>query len=241
MPKRFWTKPWLRLTAVMLMAGLLYSSWPLGYWLNPRANRGLASNLEAYHQPYNWLFIGLDIFSGALICLGTWWLLRFIQRHKRQPDKIWLETAIVGAGAFGLLTALDAVLPLNCVETVQKCLPPLEDPYFVVHGIASIGSVAGLTISLVVVWWLLVRDPRVLNVVRWLLHLLLIIWLCFGIGTAVLVFRDRTSSISQHVFILVCSFWIAILPFFIWQVLHVEPKFPRVHRRKTDSSKTRKS
>lgn len=50
----------------MVVAGLLYSSWPLGYWLNPQADHGLASNLEALHQPYNWLFILIDISSGVL-------------------------------------------------------------------------------------------------------------------------------------------------------------------------------
>ena len=222
MPKQFWTKPWLRLVAVMFIAGTLYSSWPLGYWLNPRADRGLASNLEALHQPYNWVFITFDIISGGLICVVTWWCLRFVRRHNR-TDNIWLETAIVGLGVFGLLTALDAVLPLNCVETVQHCVPPLEDPYFVIHGITSIGSIAGLTLSIVAVWWLLARDQRVFTITRWVLHTMLVLWLCFGVGTAVLVARDRTSSLSQHIFILFCSFWVAVIPYFIWQVLHLRP------------------
>ena len=222
MAKSFLSKPWLRLTAVMLLAGILYSSWPLGYWLNPRGDRGLASNLEATHQPYNWVFIGLDIASGALICVATLWLLRTARRHRQQPDGIWLEMAIVGVGAFGLLTALDAILPLNCVSTVQHCLPPLEDPSFIIHGIASIGSVAGLTLSLFAIWWLVARDDKALQALRWILHSLLIVWFCFGVGTGVLVLRDRSSNLSQHVFILFCSLWVAMIPFFVWHVLHVK-------------------
>ncbi len=210
----------------MFLAGLLYSSWPLGFWLNPRANRGLASNLEALHQPYNWVFIAFDVISGAIICVAAWWLLRFIRKHRKRWDNIWLEAAIMGVGIFGLLTALDAVLPLNCVEAEQHCLPPLEDPYFVIHGIASIGSIAGLTLSLVAIWWLLARDPRVLAATRWILHSLLFIWFCFGVSTAVLVARDRSSGLSEHVFILICSFWLAIVPYFVWQVLHLRPNFP---------------
>lgn len=210
----------------MFLAGVLYSSWPLGYWLNPAGNRGLASNLEAIHQPYNWVFIGLDIASGALICAATWWLLRTARRHSRRPEGIWLDMAIVGMGVFGLLTALDAILPLNCVDTVQHCLPPLEDPYFVIHGIASIGSVAGLTLSLFAIWWLVGRDSRALHAVRWLLHSLLVVWVCFGIGTAMLVFRDRSSNLSQHVFILFCSLWVALIPYFVYHVLHIRPRLP---------------
>ena len=225
MPKNYLTKPWLRLTAVMLLAGVSYSSWPLGYWLNPSGNRGLASNLEAMHQPYNWVFISMDIVSGALICLATWRLLLAVRRHQSRPDGAWLEMAIIGLGVFGLLTALDAILPLNCVDTVQRCLPPLEDPYFVIHGIASIGSIGGLTFSLFAIWWLLARDPRVLQAIRWLLHSLLTIWFCFGVGTAVLVFRDRSSNLSQHVFILFCSMWVALVPYFVWHVLHFRPHF----------------
>ena len=151
----------------MLLAGLLYASWPLGYWLNPRATRGLASNLEALHQPYNWVFISLDVVSGALICLATWWLFHFVRKHKHQTDNIWLETVVVGFGAFGLLTALDAALPLDCVESTERCLPPLDDPYFVIHGIVSIGSIAGLTISLFVAWWLVARNPHALRAVSY--------------------------------------------------------------------------
>lgn len=227
MPNRFWTKPWLRLSAIMLLAGILYSSWPLGYFLNPRADRGLASNLEALHQPYNWLFILLDILSGALVCGATWWLLRFIRRHERLKNSFWLQTAVVGMGMFGFLTALDAMLPLNCVDSVQRCLPPLEDPYFVIHGIASILSITGLTLSIFAIWWLLARDPRIVVALRWVLHIMLFVWLSFGVGTAVLVMRDRSSGLSQHVFILFCSLWVILVPYYIWQILRIRPDILR--------------
>jgi len=207
----------------MLIAGVFYSSWPLGYWLNPGADRGLASNLEAARQPYNWVFIGMDMLCGALIIGGTWWLLHFIRRHKKHADRYLVESAAIGLGIFGILTAIDALLPLNCVQSEQQCLPPLQNPNFIIHGLASIGSIAGLTLSIVVIWWLAARDPRVISVTRWLLHLFLFVWFCFGIGTAFLVFRDRSSTFWQHIFILICSFWIIALPYYIWEVLRIRP------------------
>lgn len=223
MIQHFWTKHWLRLTAVMLLAGVLYSSWPLGYWLNPQANKGLASNLGALHQPYNWVFILLDVLSGALICVVTWWLLSFVKRHAHHADSSWLEAAIIGIGLFGLFTALDAILPLDCISGSQHCLPPLENPYFVIHGIISIGSIGGLTLSIIAIWWLVARDRRVGQLARWVLHAMLVVWLCFGVGTLVLVVRDQSSSLSQHVFIILCSLWLVGLPYLVWQVLHLRP------------------
>ncbi len=220
---KFWSKPLVRVSLVMLLAGALYSSWPLGYWLNPGGNRGLASNLEASNQPYNWLFIGLDIASGALVVVVTWWLLRFVRHHNGGRKHWWLEAGIVGVAMFGLFTALDAILPLNCIEGTHNCLPPLQNPYYVVHGFVSIMSIFGLTMSIVVFWWLVAKDNRFFQASRWLLHGLLVIWLCFGVGTLVLVVRDQSSTLSQHVFIILCSLWLVALPYYIWQVLKVKP------------------
>lgn len=227
-----WSNPWLRLTVVLIIAGLCYASWPLGYWLNPSGARGLASNLEAMHQPYNWLFIALDIISGLLIVGAVWWMLRLVRRTEHR-NQVLLEVAVIGLGAFGLLTALDAILPLNCVETVQHCLPPLEDPYFVIHGIVSIGSVAGLTLSIVAIWWLIVRDHRARKVSRHIVDLLLIIWIGFGAGTAILVARDRSSTPTQHAFILFCSLWVIIIPYYIRHMLHTRRSSANITSAKT--------
>jgi len=200
------------LTALAVTAGLLYSSWPLGYILNPEANRGLASNLEASGQPYNWLFIALDIISGLLICYIAWRLYRRLQRG-------WLlKAAVMGFGSFGLLTAIDAMLPIDCVARVGiVCRPALEDPNFIIHGIASIGSVQGLSVSIAALWWLVDRQYR-LDTDRWLRVLLtgtLLVWLAFGLGTGALIWFDLSSAGAQHVFITVCTLWTAGMPWLV--------------------------
>jgi len=209
---------WLGILTITIMAGLLYSSWPLGYWLNPVANSGLASNLEAAHQPYNWLFVLLDILSGGLICLASWWLLKLMKKVQLP----FLRYAVIGFGAFGLLTAIDALLPIDCVSSVTHCGPVLSDPWFVIHGIVSIGSIVGLTVSIMSVWWLLARGGQTARILRWLLHGTMVAWFGFGVVTLALILLARSSALSQHLFITVCSLWTALLPYLAWRSLTLD-------------------
>ena len=127
----------------MVVAGLLYSSWPLGYWLNPQADHGLASNLEALQQPYNWLFILIDISSGVLTFIACRGLLATGMTSSSDRTSFGLWVAIWGASIFGLFTAVDAVMPPDCVEGSPHCMTPLHNPYFVIHGVFGIGSAGG--------------------------------------------------------------------------------------------------
>lgn len=215
MPKTKNNYQWLPVSLWAVLAGILYCSWPLGNYLNPVANRGLASNLEATGQPYNWLFIGLDVLTGILIIIVTIWLLRWVHRLKLP----WLRFAIWGYGVFGVLTAVDALLPLDCVSTEQKCGPVLHDPMYIIHGVASIGSIAGLTLSIIAIWWLLARSRHVGIALRGFLHITLLAWFGFGVATAIFIMLDRDSALSQHLFIIVCSLWTAALPYLVWRVL----------------------
>jgi len=203
---------------ITIAAGVVYSSWPLGYWLNPVASRGLASNLEASRQPYNWLFISLDILSGSLICLASWWLYRIVRRA-HIPLLIY---TLFGFAAFGLLTAVDAMLPLNCINVINRCGSVFDDPWYVFHGIASIGSIVGLTVSIVCLWWLLARDKSTSRYLRWFLHSTIAIWAGFSIVTLALILLARSSNLSQHIFITVCTLWTAFLPLLVYQAMELE-------------------
>ena len=220
MPRNFWSRPWLLTTCLTVLAGAFYCSWPLAYWLNPVANRGLASNLEATGQPYNWVFIGLDIVSGLLICGVTWWLLQALKRPNMS-----LKIALYGFGAFGLFTAVDALLPINCLSVVQRCGPVLHDPWMVIHGAFSLASIGALTLSILSLWWLLVHDRRAAMILRWLLHGTVLAWFAFGLVTFVLLVLVRSSALSQHLFIIVCSLWTAALPYLVWEALEKAGSF----------------
>jgi len=210
-------------TRLMFLAGLLYSSWPLGYWLNPEANRGLASDLEASHQPYSWVFISMDIACGILVGLASGKLLTIVRSSSNRKNLFGLWVAVLGAGVFGLFTAIDALLPLNCIEGTPHCVASLDNSYFVIHGIFSIGSVTGLTISIVAIWLLLLlREDAVMSLVHLTPAMFLVVWLGFGALTLYLVLHNRSSALSQHIFIGFCCLWLIALPYFVRLVIRLQ-------------------
>jgi len=212
-------------TTLMSLSGVLYFSWPLGYLLNPQANNGLASDLGALHQPYNWLFISFDVGCGFLILLSTVKLLGTIDKNYTQPNLRWLKFSVLGASGFGLLTAITAVMPLNCIQGSPNCKVALDNPYFVIHGIFSIGSVTCLTFSIFFIWFLLLSRKRSEASLAYLVPgIFLVVWLGFGSLTLFLVLQNRSSTLSQRLFIGSCSLWLALLPYFVGLIIRMQSK-----------------
>lgn len=207
----------------MVLAGFLYFSWPLGYWLNPGANRGLASDLEALHQPNRWVFIAMDVACGVLVGIVSGKLFKIIKDNSNQKNLLGLRLAVLGAGCFGLFTAVDAILPLNCIHGSPQCEVTLNNSSYVIHGIFSIGSIAGLTISIVAIWLLLfLREEAVTSLVHLTPAIFLVVWLSFGALTLYLVLHNRSSAIAQHLFIGFCCLWLMALPFFVRLVIRLQ-------------------
>jgi hypothetical protein len=123
---------------ITALSALLYCSWPLGFWLNPLAMRsGLASELGAFGQPYNWVFIAGDVTSGILLVIATLLLLRLYRL--RGPGRL----AVVLLAVYGICGALDASLPMSCLPSLQVCGPVLHDPLLILHGVFDfVGSFA---------------------------------------------------------------------------------------------------
>ena len=211
-------------TPLMVLAGLLYSSWPLGYWLNPQVDRGLASNLEALHQPYNWVFISMDILSGIFAGIACRKLLTTVKRSSSQKTLLGLSVAIWGTATFALFTAIDAIVPLDCVEGSPNCPVSLHNPHLVFHGLFSVGSIGGLTVSIFAIWLLLfVREDAVRSLAHLTPATFLLVWLGFGIFTLYLVLHNQTSQLAQHLFISFCSLWLIILPYFVRLATNLQP------------------
>lgn len=123
-------------STLIILSAILYCSWPLGFPLNPKAMQdGLASELGAFGQPYNWVFIWGDIVSGVLLLAAVMLLLR-----ARKPTR-WAWLALIFLAIYGVCGALDAALPMHCLPSEQVCGPVLHDPMLILHGaIDFIGS-----------------------------------------------------------------------------------------------------
>lgn len=194
----------LLVIGLSVAAGLLYNSWPFGYWLNPAVSKhSLASGLEAAGQPYNWVFIGGDVASSMLAmaaCLLLWRRLRGGERSRLAV------AALVMVMAFGVGTIVDALLPEHCVPGLQRCASFTHDHTLLLHGLFSVGASLALFIS-VGVAWMRQRYSVLLNGV-------LIAYILFGVVSLVqAVAPGNTSNWSQHYYITLCSVWLALIPY----------------------------
>ncbi|HVB05492.1 MAG TPA: hypothetical protein VNF07_04490 [Acidimicrobiales bacterium] len=108
-----------------LLSGLAYCSWPLGSVVNPAlASSGLASDLGSHGQPYSWLFSLLDCVTGAATVLASGLLLARRRDGDRPPP-----VALAAYALFGLLTAVDSLLPIGCGESdLTGCGADLSRP-----------------------------------------------------------------------------------------------------------------
>jgi len=195
--------------AVLLaaVAGIIYNSWPLGYWLNPAASkRGLASELEAFHQPYDWLFIVLDVMSGVLIAIVMWLLWH------REHDK-WRKAVLVNFALFGLFTLLSAVLPMSCEPSLESCPSVWHQPLLILHGITSILASLCLFASAVIMWWLKRKHPT-----WFIMSILMTGWGLFGLFSLYFLIIPGPGYIAEHYYITLCSVWVVLLPFMVGRV-----------------------
>ena len=127
----FWT---------LLLAVLTFNNWFLAFFFNKRLllGGGAVSELSALSQPHAYLFRVLDVVSGLLFVLAALLIIRHLGYIKTR-----LQYILVAATAlFGLANALDALLPLNCSETINSTCNltvrlSLTHPYIPDHGYSS--------------------------------------------------------------------------------------------------------
>lgn len=197
-PNRFWQK----LTVLSILAGLIYNSWPLGYWLNPAASgQQLASALEALHQPYNWVFISGDVVSGLLVMLVAWLIWQ-----RLRPDRL-LAIVLLNVVVFGVGTIVDTLLPEFCLPEAPGCQSWQHNPLLLAHGVFSILAAVCLLAALGLLWW---RNRR-----SWWLNGLMAGYAVFGLFSLAEAVTPADGNWSQHYYLILCGVWLALVPYAI--------------------------
>jgi hypothetical protein len=184
-----------------VIAAVAYSSWPLGYILNPVvAHHAFASQLEDYGQPYSWIFIALDVLCGTTLLLGGAWQLVRARSHL-------IRVSVLAYMVFALLVIVAALVPFNCGDPSGICTNPGNAPFYVIHGLASIVSVVALLLSVV----LMVRSSvmrRAWQSANLLLYFIMGAWLALGI-LSLARWHHADEYMVQYAFISVCSLSLA--------------------------------
>lgn len=201
-----------------LLAALFYCSWPLGYLLNPMvAHHAMASELESARQPYNWLFVGLDVAAGCALLVGG-----IIQLVRSRSNL--LRLGIVGYMVFGLLVVVAAAVPFNCNSMAGSCGGAADRLSLMVHGAASIASVVCLLASLIIALRLFAQH----HASRWLqlaLMAFLAVWGILGLAALATIDNNRRDeNLVQYAFITVCSVTILLSVIITEYLLGLSPK-----------------
>jgi hypothetical protein len=166
-------------------------------------NRGLASELAALHQPFNWVFIWLDVLAGVLVIVAVKLLWR---RTNGRLQRV----ALANFALFGLLTAIDALVPMSCEPSLTTCPSLSHQPLLIVHGIASIAASLCLFASAVLVW----RSKRKQRGAT-IMSAFMAGWILFGAFSLFFLVRPGPGYLVQHYYITLCSVWTATLPFML--------------------------
>lgn len=199
-------------TTWLACAGALaYNSWPLAFLVNPTlAGSGLASSFEGHSQPFSWLFILLDCIAG--LCMGLVCVREMRTRQGRLRPPGVLVIALLGYGAFGLATVVDAVVPLNCgSKSAQACASqiwPLT-PDDLLTGIALLG----LFTAACAVIFQMIRRPGAFRP-SMLIAVIITLFAWSGLGLAVLAWiaSPATTATFQYAFLTLTSILAFIVP-----------------------------
>lgn len=193
-----------------IIAAFMYCSWPLAFFLNPAVGKhNLASQLEAPHQPYNWVFIAMDVLTGCALIIAGILQYRANRKHSRRS-----HVAVWSYLLFGAMVAIAALVPLSCDPEQDACGSIWRNPHIIIHGFCSIASVLCLLVGLAVIahGHYLQRTSR-RHIV--LLSSVLILWLLFGIGSLAEMAMRVTGNLLQYFFITVCSLSVVVLVYYI--------------------------
>ncbi|MHB1865023.1 MAG: DUF998 domain-containing protein [Candidatus Saccharimonadales bacterium] len=180
-----------------ILIAIIYNSWFLSYFLNPKISGiALASSLQASGQPFNWLFIALDVVVGILILL----LITLVLKNEKK-----IVISLSGLGVFGVLTAVTALVPIHCGSDIRGC-GYQSGQLLDIHDI--LGAIAAFALFIALLYaTILAKNTRVYRYDKFMLW----VWPFFGLSFSLvaipainsLSFIGTVAVIWQDIFLLV--------------------------------------
>ncbi len=202
---------WRGLTILSVLSGIIYNSWPLGYWLNPYvAQHDLASDLESLNEPFRWVFVDGDIVSSVLLIIVAVALVVVIRKSFKPTLVI---VALSNAIAFAVGTIVDALIPLHCDPSVQRCQPYIHNPVLLIHGVFSIMASVCLFVAMAIFWWLDKRSHLMRGIVLG--------YILFGIFSIISILIPGQDNWAQHYSLALDGVCIAVIPFITMQLINL--------------------
>jgi len=192
-----------------LTAAVAYSSWPVGVELDTALSlrHSYVSELGARDQPYQQLFNGLDVLTGACVVVLAYALYRRLRNGRLG------EVGCLALAVFGLGDALAALLPLDCAPSLSAGCAARENSGHGIswhdrgHTIASVTSMVALLLSIALLGWALRRAPRW----RWPARVWLVVGPFVGLLTAYVaelaVMRDP-PGLAERAMVTCFSLWV---------------------------------
>ena len=196
---------------IACIGALAYNSWPLAFVVDPPlAGSALASSFEGRNEPFAWLFILLDCIAGlctAVVCVRE---LRPHRGRARLGGAVVF--ALLGYAAFGISTAVDAVVPLDCgSSSAQACASQLWP--LTPDDLLTGAAIFALFVAAVSILVRMIRTPVTLPpYVPAAIMLALTGWSALGLVVLLCSTSATTAAVSQYAFLTLTSVLSFVVP-----------------------------
>ncbi|MDQ6776698.1 MAG: DUF998 domain-containing protein [Actinomycetota bacterium] len=195
-----------------LIAAPAYSSFLLGGWLLPPAERGSAfiSELEVSSRPYSWLFRLCDVVAGVAIIAAAVVLYRVLAGYRRAG------AAVTAVAVLGMTSVVDGTTTMACLPSVDpRCAAAehnasgLVGQLIAVHTDSGVLGFLAAAAAAVLLGFLLIPTVPVAGRLSLIVGLLLA---SSGLADVALLLRSADIADVERVRTVLTSVWLASLP-----------------------------
>ncbi len=198
-----------------LIGALAYSSFLLGGWLLPPAQRGSAfiSEAEVSGRPFSWLFRLCDVLAGVAIIAVAVVLYRVLAGYRQAGAAVAAMTALA---VLGTSSVVDGITTMACLPSVDpSCAAAEHNASGLVRQLVEVHTDSGVfgflaaAAAAVLLGFLLIPTVPILGRLSLIVGLLLA---SSGLLDVALLLRSADVADVERVRTVLTSVWLASLP-----------------------------